>query len=262
MSTNIKLDKKSSTVVMSSLASASGSSNSTSATMIDVNKAKKSSRIKLISLSTLVFTCLIFMLQAYLVYERYSLLKELNTLLLSESFSFFYVVSPSSTTGIDKKFQNTIITNAIIVTFALMFAIFSFATGSLRLGIYMHDNFFVGKTLDKSIKKMSKENKKNQSPYFIAMIANNSSTSSSSASSSTEDSKEKLTKPNGSIIAKLNCCSTSKNKNSKNSKKSKRWSQLPPIAACFHLISSIFLLIAECQLNSKQIQLGQKPVSN
>ncbi len=181
---------------------------------------------KLNTLNNLSCALFVFLLQLYIIYERFSLLQTLNSLSLSDTFlfSFNYVSNVPS-----NKFQNSIIINGFLVTFGLIFAFIAFLLGIFKLGIYSHDSFVLGKNFDKS-----KVNKELFSHDKIAMISIVSTGSDAASDTSTENSKKKLTKRKASRLSR---CSFFK--------KPIFWSELPPIGVAFHLLAAFFLLVSE-----------------
>ena len=204
------------------IANSSSSCSAVSATSSGSMDASLSNRFKLISLSSLVATALIFLLQIYLVY-----------------------LSLSNLISLERRSNNIVVTNGLLVGAALLFSLLHALTGSIRLGIYSHDNFCIGKGFDKS-KIKSKE---------LLIEPNKSNSISLGSNPSTTNSKHKLTKSlSFESVFKLRCFSMFK--------LTKSWSEMPPLGACFHLVSSLVLLIAECQLTSEQIQFGVNPLGD
>ena len=204
------------------IANSSSSCSAVSATSSGSMDASLSNRFKLISLSSLVATPLIFLLQIYLVY-----------------------LSLSNLISLERRSNNIVVTNGLLVGAALLFSLLHALTGSIRLGIYSHDNFCIGKGFDKS-KIKSKE---------LLIEPNKSNSISLGSNPSTTNSKHKLTKSlSFESVFKLRCFSMFK--------LTKSWSEMPPLGACFHLVSSLVLLIAECQLTSEQIQFGVNPLGD
>ena len=205
------------------IANSSSSCSAVSATSSSSMEASLSNRFKLISLSSLVATALIFLLQIYLVY-----------------------LSLSNLTSLERRSHNIVVTNGLLVGVALLFSLLHALSGAIRLGIYSHDNFCIGKGFDKS-KIKSKE---------LLIEPSKSNSISLGSNPSTTNSKHKLTKSlSFESVFKLRCLSNK-------FKLTKSWSEMPPLGACFHLVSALVLLIAECQLTSEQIQFGVNPLGD
>lgn len=206
----------------------------------------KNFKIQFISLSSLVLTVLLTILQIYLIVNRFRLLKDLSTT-FSQTNSLPILSN-------QQKLNNSLIINIFLLTFSLLFTIFYFLCASLKLGIYSHDDFKLGNNFDES---------KIKSEDLLQIKGSGSMASPCSTSMASEDSsravsmsKQILTKSSTSsksIAKSLKCFIFSK---------PSFWSELPPPGACFHLLSALFLLLAEVQLTSKQIKLGSKPIGD
>ena len=201
--------------------------------------------IKIISLNSLVYTISITILQLYLITNRLRLLADLSSYMSNSPISS--LASSILATNVDPKLNNSIVINAFLITFSLLFTLLHLVIGSVRIGIYSHDGFKLGTSLDRSHTSLDIDINKNE--------LNSSLTTGTSDEGSKSSSKKGLTKneskPFG--LSSFECCRF---------RTPKFWPQLPPLGACFHLISAIFLLIAEVQLNSKRIQLGHKPIGD
>jgi hypothetical protein len=161
--------------------------------------------IRVRSLSSIVFTFSIVILQVYLITNRFRLLYELKDL-----------SSSRQTNDDDQKLANSLIINAILISFSLLFTLVYLVINPLRLGIYSHDNFKMGRNF-------ARQTKKSNSPL-------------------------------NTITETFACLTRLSN--------SRFWTENVPLGACFHLLSALFLLVAECQISSKRIQISQKPIGD
>ncbi|CAF0751994.1 unnamed protein product [Brachionus calyciflorus] len=207
-----------------------------------MEKSKKIfNRIHLTSLNSLILTILITIIQLYLISNRIILLNNLKNN-LSQITSSLPILSNQH------KLNNSIIINIFILTFSLIFTLVYACLGSIRLKIYSHDGFKLGQNFD------SFETKNE----FLKNVSINSSNNSACSISSEETnsisiSKQKLTKFEDNSKKKFNCYSFST---------PVFWSELPPLGSLFHLLASLCLLLAEIQLSSRRIQLGNKPIGD
>ena len=239
---------------------------------------KKLSKIaKPISLNRILFTLVVFALQIYLIINRFKSLKELN-LNNSIATSRNSVSTPSSSSNTIEfnRINGTVIVNVFLITFSLVFSIIYLIINPFKLNIYTHDDFKLGLSFDDD-KKSSKDSKNkkltfnnlNSSPFnhhehslIIPISPCSSSTTSSSDdstkhTSSTSSSKQGLTKSNNkndNKPARIHLCSSFR--------QPKFWPYLPPIGSVLHFVSALLILIAELQISSKRIQLGQKPIGD
>jgi hypothetical protein len=209
-------------------------------------------------------------------------LKELSDDSLSASFYQSKLMSASSI-GSTSSLKHSIIVNALILVSSLFFTVLFLVFNSFRLGIYSHDHFQLGKYIDKSILKLKTTYKTNKDTVVISTISSNNdiemcnnknssvspaSATSSTMSSSTMTGSEETVPPSTSsrdhltkqkkVVRKwqiTNCCSFIR-------RKPKCWRKLPPIGACFHVISAFLLLIADLHLSSTRIEHLQKPIGD
>lgn len=194
-------------------------------------------RIQLTSLNNLFLNKIIFILQIYLIVNRIKLLNHLTS-------TYSHTSSSLPIWSNQQKLNNSIIINIFLITFSIIFTLVHAVIGSIKLGIYSHDGFKLGKNFDKDKSKLI-----NLNDY-----TSSSSTCSSSMSSdnTVSISKQKLTK-SSSQKPMLGCYFF---------KRPSFWAQLPPLGALFHVMSSFCILLAEVQLSSRRIQLGNKPVGD
>jgi hypothetical protein len=199
---------------------------------------------QLISLNSVTFTVIVFGLQVYLIYQCFKNLRDLMT--TSES-------STTSKSTADQNLNQSIVINASLITFALLFTVFHLIVSLFRLGIYSHDNFKLGKHFSNNHIDLDEEK------CHFSSLASNSSVNSSNSTlpSNSAISKQKLTR-----AVHLNNLSSSVECLFFWFKKPAFWSHLPPLSCCFHLVAAIFILLSQLQLNSKRIQLSQKPIGD
>lgn len=194
-------------------------------------------RIQITSISNLFLNKLILILQVYLIINRIRLLKNLTS-------TYSHTSSTLPILSNQQKLNNSIIINIFLITFSIIFTLVHALIGSIKLGVYFHDGFILGKNFDKN---------KSKKINFNNYTASSSTCSSSLSSDNTVSiSKQKLTKSN-SQRPMLGCYFF---------KRPSFWKELPPLGALFHIFSSFCILLAEVQLSSRRIQLGNKPVGD
>ncbi len=239
--------------------------------MLQKSKIKSifGSIFRFISLNSIVLTLLFTLFQLCLIINRFRALKDLS--LNGNSFADFLTTANESQ-NYRNNLTKSVIINTCLLTVSLVLTIFYFLINPIRLGIYSHDNFKLGKCFDKaksrivasSGKVKAKPNGSVISTISGGLVPNDVISSASSQSSddltrsTTNNSKQPLTKSNSSVelggSRKTSYCF--------GLSEYACWSKLPPPGACLHLASALFLLIAELQINSKRIQLGQKPIGD
>ena len=178
------------------------------------------------SLSSLAFTFAIAILQTYLITHRLRLLYELNSLESSPKRAY---ASSLGHLG-DLKLANSLIINAALVSVALLFALLHLVTNPLQLSIYSHDGFKLGAHFSSESRLSENSGPVDEVSRFVKLF------------------KWLRVKQTPTACVDLG--------------RSKLWTELPPLGACFHLVSALFLLLAEVQLSSKRIQMSQKPVGD
>ncbi|RNA28137.1 hypothetical protein BpHYR1_052124 [Brachionus plicatilis] len=194
-------------------------------------------RIQITSLNNLFLNQIILILQIYLIINRIKLLNNLTS-------TYSHTSSSLPILSNQQKLNNSIIINIFLITFSIIFALVHALIGSIKLGVYSHDGFKLGKNFDKNKSKLI-----NLNDY----TASTSTCSSSISSDNTVSiSKQKLTKSNSQRPV-LGCYFF---------KRPSFWAQLPPLGVLFHILSSFCILLAEVQLSSRRIQLGNKPVGD
>lgn len=199
-------------------------------------------KFKLISLNCFTMTCIIFLLQVYLIYNCFKQLRDLITVNSNDASSA-------------SKLNQSVIINASLLTFSLLFTLVCFVFSLFRLGVYSHDNFKLGKhfTNRKVSNKTAPRDDDKSSRESLA----SSSSANTSIPSNSAMSKQKLTKSVSlsNLSSSFECCCLL-------FKKPSFWSELPPLGSCFHLLAALCLLVAQLQLNSKRIQISQKPIGD
>ncbi len=223
-------------------------------------------RFKLISLNSLTITLIIFSLQIYLIYNCFNQLKDLTSWSSISSSSSSSNTEEISTTYqsklIEQKVNRSIIINASLITFAILFTIFSCVFSLFRLGVYSHDNFKLGKHFtNRNVVVSLDEEKKTITTTNGSPIASSSSinTSTSLPTSNSAMSKQKLTTKS---ILTFNYSSWFDCFTLLHQRNTSFWSELPPLGTSFHLMACFFLLLAQLQLNAKRIQISQKPIGD
>ena len=229
------------------------------------------SALKFISLNSIVLTLLLTLFQFYLIVNRFRLLRDLSA---NNVHSFAAFLSSEASLLYQQTLTKSIVINTCLLTLSLLFSLAYGLVNALRLGIYAHDNFKLGKSFDKQQQQQSRSiisknfQKTQKTDSLITTVSdgiitssNNDALSSASSQSSddlthssTNNSKQPLTAKSplsNAFSLPANCLAASQ-----------FWHRLPPLGACFHLASALFLLIAETQINSKRIQLGQKPIGD
>lgn len=209
-----------------------------SKTKIDASMLKKlikrTFRIELISLNSLLSTSIVTCLQVYLLINRFRVIRSLQQ---------------ASDIRQQLQLNATVVINIFLLTFSFLFTLIYFLINALKLGIYMHDNVKLGAHLLQPRKPL---------PSFItddsSYASSNSPTSYSTKSISTI-SKQKLTSSSADPPKRQYKCSI-------RFKLPFSWAELPPLGACSHLISALCLLMADLQLNSRRIQLSEKPIGD
>lgn len=224
-------------------------------------------RFKLISLNSLTITLIIFSLQIYLIYNCFNQLKDLTSWssISSSSSNTEEISTTYQSKLIEQKVNRSIIINASLITFAILFTIFSCVFSLFRLGVYSHDNFKLGKhfTNRNVVVSLDEEKKTITTTTNGSPIASSSSinTSTSLPTSNSAMSKQKLTTK--SILtfnysSWFDCFTLFVN----HQRNTSFWSELPPLGTSFHLMACFFLLLAQLQLNAKRIQISQKPIGD
>ena len=215
--------------LMSTSSSASSSKfSSQTAAMKEINMSLSTNSCHLFrfrSLSSLASTIAIAILQMYLISNRLRLLKELRAESVGSPDRVY--ISPIATD--DQKLTNSLIINAFLVAFAAIFTLLHLLVNPLRLGILSHDNFKLGVNFRNARRKSKHEN--------------NATTPM----------------PEASCMRRFFCLNSIE---CFKFRQPKFWMELPPLGACFHLVSALFLLVAEVQISSKRIQLSQKPIGD
>lgn len=192
--------------------------------MSEANKSK--SRFNLISLTTAFSTALITLLQIYIIVYRFKQLAELlNTLTSSSHLSSSLTISypPQS------HLYASIIVNIFVLVLSALFTIVYAFINPFKIGVNAHDSFKLGKNIDRSATGQNRHQ---------SNISFESSDQSLSSSSSIVKRR------------KIDCFWF---------KRTEFWSQLPPIGASCHLMSSLLILISDLLFDSKRIELGQVP---
>ena len=197
----------------------------TSITKMSESKKSKS-RFNLISLTTAFSTALITLLQIYIIVYRFKQLAELlNTLTSSSHLSSSLTISypPQS------HLYASIIVNIFVLVLSALFTIVYAFINPFKIGVNAHDSFKLGKNIDRSTTGQ------NGHQSNVSFESSDQSLSSSS-----------------SIVKrrKIDCFWF---------KRTEFWSQLPPIGASCHLMSSLLILISDLLFDSKRIELGQVP---
>jgi hypothetical protein len=190
-----------------------------------MNKSK--SRFNLISLTTAFSTALITLLQIYIIVYRFKQLAELlNTLTSSSHLSSSLTISypPQS------HLYASIIVNIFVLVLSALFTIVYAFINPFKIGVNSHDSFKLGKNIDRSVSGRNG-------------LQSNVSFESSDQSLSSSSSIVKRGR-------KIDCFWF---------KRTEFWSQLPPIGASCHLMSSLLILISDLLFDSKRIELGQVP---
>lgn len=188
------------------------------------------SKLELISLNVAFTTVLITILQVYLIGQRFKILANLS------SHTINTAIHSSS------QFHSTILVDSCVLILASLFSAAYALLNSFKLGIYAHDNFKLGKNIDKATER---------SRYGDLQSTPGSSSLNSDETASSSITKQNLIKP------KLECCLWFRKRGVV-----KFWSQLPPLGSASHLISALLILVADVLLASKRIQLGQTPAGD
>lgn len=219
---------------------------------IDVKKRKsKRNLIEIVSLNSAITTLVVSLLQFYLIWHRFKQLDELSTTLSLQqtvggvnqlSVSFMLAHSITST-----QINASILIVRVVLTVSLFFSLIYTILNPFKLGVKSHDNFKLGKSVDKHAF--------NTNPARIKNSSSSSFSSSEGSNGSSSLSVSFTTVRNGFICYKIGKCW-------KSPRIARIWSELPPIGSGCHLISALFILVADLLLAAIQIQLGLVPAGN
>ena len=207
-----------------STASGSVSSSSSSVSTKSKRKRRVLSFLQPLSLNTIILNVTIFILQIYLIANRFKSLNNLDNSLKTEpsQLPFTYHIDTV---------KNSIILNTFLVALALVITVLHVCISCFKIGIYSHDNFLLGRNFDPN-NHLTNDSEKISTVLPV-----------SSSSLVNDNNNRTLTK--SSCFKKIPC-----------------WIMLPPVGACLHLISAFLIIFTEIHLNSKRIQLGQKPIGD
>lgn len=227
--------------------------------------------LKLISLNAAVTTVLVSLLQFYLIWHRLKHVESLSSTVTGQfaassqqqqqqqaasSVSFMLTAHSTITHA---QILTSITLARLVLVLAALFSVAYSLIGPFRIGVKAHDNFKLGKTLDTT--KTTLKNNKN------SRLKSPSSTCSTCDEDDDQDDDDnrsnKTTSSSASDEENSTCCCCCYWKRTRSSSRLVNiWSELPPIGAACHLISALFILVADLLLAAIQIQLGLVPAGN
>lgn len=224
---------------------------SSPSSIIDSKKRKRDEKtFEIVSLNSVITTLIVSLLQFYLIWHRFKQLDELtSTLSLQQAvnqLSVSFMLAHSITSS---QIHVSILIVRAVLTVSLLFSIIYSFLNPFKLGIKSHDNFKIGKTVDKNAFNLTKSRIKNSSSSSFESSEDGSGLSGSALSLSFTSVR------NGFICYKLG-------KWWRSPRIVRIWSELPPIGSGCHLISALLILVADLLLAAIQIQLGLVPAGN
>lgn len=221
------------------------------ASLVTLRRKVNSVKPKFISLNSILLTGLLTLFQLYLVANRFRLLKEMS--INSASFAAFLA---TDTEFYHANFTRSLLINTCLLTLSLVFTILFCLVNPIRLGVYSHDNFKLGKSFDKKSVKLASKSRKTTTVSTISDGVMSCSSSDDLGINNKSSSKQPLTSKSSSSF--INDCVSLDSSCPYSS-----WiKKLPPLGSLFHIAAALCLLVAELQINSKRIQMGQKPLGD
>jgi hypothetical protein len=199
--------------------------------------------IQSITLKSLIFTFMIFILQVYLIINRCKSLSDFN----------------QSITANQIKSSNSILVNGLMIAVSFCLNLVYLLLNMIKIGVYSHDSFKLGQNFDKSRAKRIEISNNQQKINILTPLSMSSSIETQTDASSSTFSRKPLTQASSKPLSKWSFsvqlkCPRIRFRNIQ--------FKLPPFGALIHLSCALILLLTELHLTSKRIQLGFKPVGD